>query len=107
MERYTLYLRLMFMFNPPHPGEILKEDYLVPLGLTITKASMALDIARKNLSAIVNGRAGISPSMAIRLSMAFDTSPEFWLNLQSTYNLWVASQENKDLRIKRLYTQSA
>ena len=91
------------MFNPPHPGEILKKDYLIPLGLTIPKASEALGVARKSLSAIVNGRAGINPSMAIRLSMAFSTSPELWLNLQSTYSLWVASQRNKGLRIERLY----
>lgn len=96
----------MQMFNPPHPGEILKEDYLIPLDLTITKASEALGIARKNLSAIVNGHAGISPAMAIRLSMAFSTSPEFWLNLQSTYNLWLASQENKDLNIEKLYKKA-
>lgn len=94
------------MFNPPHPGEILKEDYLIPLDLTITKASEALRIARKNLSAIINGHAGISPSMAIRLSMAFGTSPEFWLNLQNNYNLWIASQENKDLHIESLYKEA-
>lgn len=93
------------MFNPPHPGEILKEDYLIPLDLTITKVSEALGIARKNLSAIINGHAGISPSMAIKLSMAFGTSPEFWLNLQNNYNLWIASQENKDLHIERLYKE--
>ncbi len=51
----------MQMFNPPHPGEILKEDYLIPLDLTITKASEALGITRKNLSAIINGQAGVSP----------------------------------------------
>lgn len=89
--------------NPPHPGEILKEDYLVPLGITITKAAEALKIARKNLSAIINGRAGISPVMAIKLSIAFGTSPELWLNLQSSYDLWLASQENKDLNIESLY----
>ena len=96
----------MQMFNPPHPGEILKEDYLNPLDLTITKAAGALGIARKNLSAIVNGHAGISPAMAIRLSMAFSTSPEFWLNLQNTYNLWLASQENKDLYVEKLYKEA-
>ncbi len=96
----------MQMFNPPHPGEILKEDYLIPLNLTITKASEVLGIARKNLSAIVNGDAGISPRMAIRLSMAFGTSAEFWLNLQNSYSLWKARQENKDLNVEKLYKEA-
>src|SRR5690625_6372160 len=66
----------MKMHNPPHPGEIIKELYLEPLGLTITEAAAALDVSRKTLSAIINGRAGISPEMAIRLSVAFDTTED-------------------------------
>lgn len=96
----------MLMFNPPHPGEILKEDYLVPLDLSITKASDALGVAGKDLSAIVDGHADISPLMAIRLSKAFGTSPEFWLNLQNNYNLWIASKDIKDLQVKRLYKEA-
>src|SRR5690554_3481885 len=96
----------MLMFNPPHPGEILKEDYLVPLDLSITKTSDALGIPGKDLSAIVSGHADISPAMAIRLSKAFGTSPEFWLNLQNHYNLWIASRDMKDIQIKRLYKEA-
>lgn len=96
----------MFLFNPPHPSEILKEDYLVPLQLTITKAADALGVARKNLSAIVNGHAGVGPLMAIRLSKAFSTSPEFWLNMQYIYNLWIASKDIKDLNIEKLYKEA-
>ena len=68
------------MHNPPHPGEVLKELCIEPLGLSITDAAEGLGVSRKTLSAILNGRAGISPEMAIRLSLAFDTSAESWLN---------------------------
>jgi len=81
------------MYNPPHPGEILKEDYLEPLGLSISDAAKGLGISRKGLSEIVNGRTGISPVMAVKLSKAFDTTAELWLNLQSQYDLWHAEQE--------------
>lgn len=76
--------------NPPHPGEILRADYLEPLGLSVTAAAAALGVTRKTLSAVLNGRAGISPAMAYRLSKAFDTSPELWSNLQMQYDLWQA-----------------
>ncbi|HUM70286.1 MAG TPA: HigA family addiction module antitoxin, partial [Chloroflexota bacterium] len=73
----------MQMYNPPHPGEIIKELCLEPLGLTVTRAAEALGVSRKTLSSILNGHAGISPEMAIRLSIAFDTSAESWLNQQT------------------------
>lgn len=92
----------MLMHNPPHPGEIIRELCLEPLGLSVTAAAEALGISRKSLSAIVNGRAGISPEMAVRLSIAFDTSAESWLNHQTQYELWQAEQHRKDLRVKRL-----
>jgi len=80
------------MYNPPHPGEILREDYLRRLELTVTEAAGALGVTRKTLSALVNERAGISSAMAHRLSKAFDTTPEFWVNLQSQYDLWQARE---------------
>lgn len=92
----------MRMHHPPHPGEVLSELCLKPLGLTVTEAARALDISRKTLSAILNGRAGISPEMAIRLSMAFDTSAESWLNQQVQYDLWHAERGRKHLRVARL-----
>ena len=92
----------MQMYNPPHPGEIIKELCLEPLGLTVTRAAEALGVSRKTLSAIVNGRAGISPEMAIRLSMAFDTSAESWLNQQVQYDLWQARQSQQDFKVERL-----
>jgi antitoxin HigA-1 len=91
------------MFNPPHPGEILKELCLDPLGLSVTEAAEALGVSRKTLSTILNGRAGISPEMAIRLSKAFDTTPESWMNQQAQYDLWQAQQVSGSIKVKRLY----
>jgi len=93
----------MLMYNPPHPGEIIKDLCLEPLGLSVTAAAKGgLGISRKTLSAILNGRAGISPEMAIRLSIAFATSAESWLNQQSQFDLWQAEQHRNDLQVKRL-----
>ena len=91
----------MRMHNPPHPGEILKQLCLEPLGVSVTETAQALGISRKTLSAILNGRAGISPEMAVRLSMAFGTSAESWLNHQTQYDLWHAEQRRKHLRVSK------
>jgi antitoxin HigA-1 len=93
---------MMQMYNPPHPGEIIKELCLEPLGLTVTRAAEALGVSRKTLSAILNGHAGISPEMAIRLSIAFDTSAESWLNQQAQYDLWHARQAHQSMKVERL-----
>ncbi len=92
----------MLMHNPPHPGEIIKELCLEPLGVSVTAAAKSLGVSRKTLSAILNGRAGISPEMAIRLSIAFETSAESWLNQQSQYDLWQAEQNRDSLNVQRL-----
>lgn len=92
----------MKMHNPPHPGEILRELCLAPLELTVTEAARALGVSRKTLSGILNGRAGISPEMAVRLSLAFGTSAESWLNQQIQYDLWHAERNRKKLRVTRL-----
>ena len=92
----------MLMHDPPHPGEVLKELCLEPLGLTVTDAAKALGVSRKTLSMVVNGRAGISPEMAIRLSIAFDTSAESWLNQQIQFGLWQAEQHRSELKVERL-----
>lgn len=92
----------MQMHNPPHPGEIIRGLCLEPLGLSVTDAAEGLGVSRKTLSAILNGRAGISPEMALRLSIAFDTSPESWLNQQTQYDLWLARKEAKRLRVRKL-----
>ena len=92
----------MLMHNPPHPGEIIKELCLEPLGITVTEAAEALGVSRKTLSSIINGKSGISPEMAVRLSIAFNTSSESWLNQQTQYDLWGAEQHRNELRVKRL-----
>ena len=83
------------MHTPPHPGEVLKELWLDELNLNITNTAKALDVPRVALSEIINGRRSISPNMAYRLSKAFNTSPEVWLNMQTTYDLWKAGQESQ------------
>jgi antitoxin HigA-1 len=92
----------MRMHDPPHPGTIIKHSCLEPLSLSVTQAAQALGISRKTLSAILNGRAGISPEMAVRLLMAFGTSSESWLNQQTQYDLWHAEQRRKELRVAKL-----
>lgn len=92
----------MTMHNPPHPGEVLKELCLQPLNLTVTAAARSLGVSRKTLSGILNGRGGISPEMAVRLSIAFDTSAESWLNQQLQYDLWHAEKNRKRLHVRRL-----
>ncbi|HEY1010068.1 MAG TPA: HigA family addiction module antitoxin [Daejeonella sp.] len=78
---------------PVHPGEILKEMYLDPMGITVTEFAQGLKVARRTVSLIINGHSGISAEMALRLSKAFDTTAEFWLNLQRNHDLWQASQK--------------
>jgi len=94
---------MMQMYNPPHPGEVLRELCLEPLDISVTKAAKALGVSRKTLSAILNGRAGISTEMAIRLSLAFDTSPESWLNQQTQYDLWLTRQKSPKLKVEKLF----
>ena len=76
--------------QPTHPGKIIKEDYLLPLSLTIKDMASNLGISRKTLSKIINERGSITPDMALRLSRAFDTTPDLWMNLQMNYDLWHA-----------------
>jgi antitoxin HigA-1 len=92
----------MKMHNPPHPGEVLKTLCLDPLGITVTEAARSLGVSRKTLSGILNGRAGISPEMAVRLSIAFGTTAESWLNQQVQYDLWHAEKGRKRLHVTRL-----
>ena len=92
----------MGMYNPPHPGGIIKELCIEPLGLTVTEAAKAIGVTRKTLSSLLNGRSGISPEMALRLSKVFGRSPEGWLKLQLQYDLWT-TQQSVDLKdLKRI-----
>ena len=84
------------------PANWPRTLWLEPLGLTVTDAAAALGVSRKTLSALLNGRAGISPEMAVRLSMAFGTSAESWLNQQMQYDLWHAERRRKSLKVVRI-----
>lgn len=92
----------MKMHNPPHPGEVLRELCLKPLGVTVTEAARALGVSRKTLSSILNGRSGVTPVMAVRLSIAFDTSAESWLNQQLQHDLWHAEKGRRRLHVSKL-----
>ena len=90
------------MHNPPHPGEVIRELCLDPLGVTVTDAAKALGVSRKALSELLNGKTGVSPEMAIRLSIAFDTTPESWLTQQMHYDLWQAEQRRQNLHVEKI-----
>lgn len=90
------------MHNPPHPGEVLKKLCLEPLGLSVTKAAQALGVSRTALSNLLHGRTGVTPGMAMRLSIAFDTTAESWMNQQVQYDLWQARQHCGKFRVTRL-----
>jgi addiction module HigA family antidote len=86
------------MKNPPHPGRIVRQDCVEPLKLTITEAAKVLGVTRQALNNLVNGKAGISPEMAVRLSKAFGGSPEVWLRLQANYDLAQVRQDQIDVK---------
>ena len=92
----------MKMHNPPHPGEILAELWLEPLGLTITQTAERLGVTRKALSELVNGKTGVSPEMALRLELAFGASAESWLAHQAAFDLWRLENRRTTLGIERI-----
>jgi addiction module HigA family antidote len=92
----------MRMHNPPHPGEIIRELCVEPLGLTVTEAAKALRVTRKTLSTLLNGRAGISPEMALRLYRVFGRTPEGWMRLQLQFDLWKAEKSLDVSELKRI-----
>jgi len=92
----------MRMHNPPHPGEIIREFCIEPLNLSVTGAANALGVTRKTLSALLNGRSGISPEMALRLSKVFGRTPEGWLRLQIQFDLSKTEQSVDIRRLKRV-----
>jgi addiction module HigA family antidote len=92
----------MKMKNPPHPGRLIKHECLEPLDLSITRAADILGVTRLTLSNLVNGKNGVSPEMAIRLSKAFGSSPEVWLGLQMDYVLAQAEKKASRIKVKRV-----
>ena len=84
--------------KPTHPGCILREDYLKPLSITVTDMASKLNVSRKTLSKILNEKGAVTPDMALRLSRAFGTTPDLWLNLQKNVDLWEAENLSRDWR---------
>ena len=93
------------MLNPPHPGETIRELCIDPLGLTVTAAAEGLGVTRKTLSHLLNGRGGISPEMALRLSLGFGGSPESWLQQQALYDLAQTRKRGEPLNVRRFAAQ--
>ena len=93
--------------HPPHPGRIVRQECIEPLGLTITAAAKHLRVTRQAINNLVNERAGISPEMAIRLSKAFGSTPETWLGLQMDYDLARAEKKASDLKIAKIEPQQS
>ena len=95
----------MAMYNPPHPGGIVKWECLEPLGLTVTRAAQGLGVTRQALSDLVNEKAGVSIEMAIRLSRAFGSTPETWLGMQMAHDLWRARERASVIEVERFVQQ--
>jgi addiction module HigA family antidote len=95
----------MVIHDPAHPGEVIRELCLEPLKLSVTEAARALGVTRKALSELLNGGAGVSPAMALRLARAFDTTAERWLALQQQFDLWQARKVVKLGKVRRLVEQ--
>jgi len=91
----------MVMYSPPHPGELVREECINALGLSVTDAAAILGVSRKALSTLINERGGVSPEMAIRLSKAFGSSAKTWLGLQMAYDLWQAEKQADAIKVKR------
>ncbi|MBI4490647.1 MAG: HigA family addiction module antidote protein [Deltaproteobacteria bacterium] len=92
----------MKMKNPPHPGRIVRQECIEPLGFTVTEAARALGVTRQALNNLVNLKAGISPEMAIRLSKAFGSSPEVWLGMQMAYDLAELEKHAGKIKVQRV-----
>jgi len=97
---------MMKMYNPPHPGEIIKGLWLDPMDVSITEAAQAMAISRKTLSKIINGRARVTPEIAVRLAIALGSSAESWLGHQAAYDLWKLEQHPENVRAVPLFASS-
>jgi len=90
----------MMMHNPPHPGEVVKQLCIEPLGLSVTEAALGLGVSRKTLSEFLNGKSRMSIEMAFRISKAFNGSPESWLMQQLQYDLWNNRHLDKKIQVE-------
>ncbi len=90
------------MHNSPRPGGVFRRLYMEPLGLTVTEVAKRLGVSRKQLSLLVNERAGFSPEMAVRVAMATNTTPESWVGMQAAYDLWQTRRRTKGVKVQKL-----
>ncbi len=97
----------MKMYNPPHPGEIIKDLWLEPMGISITKTAKAMGIRKKTLSKIIHKKGSVTPEIAVRLSMTLGSSPESWMGHQMAYDLWQVEKHKNELQVKPLFTTDA
>ncbi len=95
----------MPMKNPVHPGLIVRHDCLEPLALSVTEGAKVLGVTRQALNNVVNGKSGISPEMAIRLSKAFGSTPETWLQMQLAYDLAAARRNESKIKVRRQHVE--
>jgi addiction module HigA family antidote len=91
----------------PHPGETILEDYLKPLGMSINRLAIELRVPATRMTEIVNRRRGITADTALRLARYFDTTPKFWLNLQSSYDLAIAAEQNEREILRTIHPREA
>jgi len=105
--QFTLIGDEMPLKNPPHPGRIVRQDCLEPLGLTVTQGAKVLGVTRQALNNLVNGKSGISPEMALRLSKAFGSTPEVWLRLQMNYDLAQIREREDEIAVERYQFKEA
>ena len=97
----------MSMKNPPHPGLSVRLNCLEPFSLSVTEGAKVLGVSRTTLSRLINGQAGVSPDMAIRLSKAFGATPDIWIKMQAAYDLAQARQHEASIKVSRYEPQLA
>lgn len=98
---------MTIQYNPPHPGEFIRETYIEPLNLSLRKAAHDLGVAPSTFSRLVKGESDISPEMALRLSRAFGRSPESWMQMQADHELWKAKKRVNLNHVKIIYSHSS
>lgn len=97
----------MTMHNPPHPGEFIRATYIEPFDISIRSLAESLGVSASTLARIVNERSGISPEMALRLSMALGRSPESWLAMQHSYDLWQARKSADLSAVQKIHFEAS
>ncbi|MGA7979668.1 MAG: HigA family addiction module antitoxin [Chromatiaceae bacterium] len=97
----------MSMLDPPHPGEFIRETYLLPYGVSIRLLAECLGVAASTVTRLINGRSGVSPEMALRLSKTLGRSPESWLTMQHAHDLWVARQSTDLSKVEQIHFDAA